>query len=575
MDTTLSLNEIKGLIRRRATLFALVFSLILLGMIGLAIGLPPIYRSQAVIMIESQQIPDEYVKSTITSYAEQRLEMITRDILRFSALKQIIKEFDLYPEIRKEGNMGLAIEQMKKAVVIEPISAKEGRQAITVAFNLSYEGKDPQKVYEVTNRLSNLYLQKETETREKQAAVTTRFMEAELENLKKQIDKHEQIVSEFKKNHIGALPGSASANLSTLERLDRELDQAYSRIRSLQDRKIYLKGQLASVEPLRPIQTQEGKVASNPSERLKGLRLELLRMRSRLSEKHPDIRKLVNEIAELESQVGSADGAIVKVKQLRALRAKLAEQQSSKGAQHPDVINLANQVESLSKEVDRLLTDKAMLDVSEQKPDNPLYIDLSTQIISADAEIKNINEDIQKINALRQQYQKKVENAPIVEREYNELTLDYANAKQRYNEVLTKLLEARVAQQMEVQQQGERFAITDPAYLPTHPYKPNRLAIILLGFVLATGAGMGGAAIKEATDHTIKSSKDIIQFEDIDLLTTMPYTSTEVERRQRRFRRMAVAMGSMGIIAIALVFVDRLVIPLGDLFSFVFGRLTY
>jgi polysaccharide biosynthesis transport protein len=575
MEATFNLKDLKGLIRRRRKLFILIFTSVLLGMVILALALPPIYQSQAVILIENQQISDEFVKSSITSYAEQRLEMITREILKASALKQLIKEFDLYHDIRQSKGMGSAVQEMKEAIVVEPISSKVGVKSFVVAFNLSYEGKDPQKVFKVADRLSALYLQKETETREKQAAVTTRFMEAELENLRKQIEKHEKIVSDFKQKYIGELPGSASANMATLQRLDREFDRITSRIRTLQDRKIYLKGQLANVDPLNPIKTQEGKVASNPQERLKGLRLELIRLRSRLSDKHPDVRKLIHEIEELENQVGTTDAAIVKVKQLRSLRTKLSELKASKGEKHPDVVRLSKEVDAMSREVDKLLTDKSMMDVSEQKPDNPLYIDLMTQVVSADAEIKNLNEDLTKIDALRDEYQKKIENAPIVEKEYNELTLDYSNAKKRYNEVLSKLLEARVAQEMEVQQQGEHFSITDPAYLPTHPYKPNRLAIILLGFVLATGAGLGGAAFREATDHTIKNTQDIDILENIDLITTMPYTATADELRHLRFRKLAFALGSLGIVAIALVFVDILIIPLSDVFSIVFERLSY
>jgi uncharacterized protein involved in exopolysaccharide biosynthesis len=575
MDAKITANDIKGLFRRQWKLFILLFSIIFLGMTILAIALPPIFRSQAVILIEEQQIPDEYVKSTITSYAEQRLESISREILGSAALKKIIKEIDLYPEYRLNGDIGMAVQEMKEALVVEPISSKVGaNKSVTVAFNLSYEGKDPKKVFMVTDQISKLYLQKESEARENQAAVTTRFMEAELENLRKQIEKYEKIVSEFKQQHIGELPGSASANLNTLQRLERDLDRINSRIRTLQDRKIYLKGQLANIEPLKPIQTQDGKVASNPRERLKRLRLELIRLSSRLSDKHPDIKKRKREIEDLERQVGSVDVAVVKVKKLKRMRAQLAELKANKGEKHPDILNLSNEIQRLSQEVDKLLTDKAMVEVSEQRPDNPLYVDLMTQVVSADTEINNLNQDTIKINEMIEEYQRKIEHAPIVEKEYNELTLDYANAKKRYHEILNKLLEARVAQEMESQQQGERFSITDPAYLPSKPYKPNRLAIVLLGLVLATGAGLGGAAFKEATDHTIKSSTEIAKFEGVDLLVTMPYTPTSEESRHQLFKRLATVTWCMGIVGIVLVAVDRLVYPLGDVISIVFERLV-
>jgi uncharacterized protein involved in exopolysaccharide biosynthesis len=574
METIITISDIRGLVRRQAKLFISLFLLIMILAMITAIALPPIYRSQAVILVEAQQIPDEYVKSTITSYAQQRLEMLTRDILRFSALKEIIKEFKLYPEFMAKGDVSSAIQKMKKAVVIEPISSKEGRESYTVAFNLSYEGKNPEKTFAVTDRLSNLYLKKEAEVREKQTAATTGFLENELANLKKQIDADEKKISAFKQRHITALPGSAAANLNTLQRLEHEVDQFNTRIRALHDRKIYLKGQLANVEPMRPIQTDSGKLASNPQERLRALRLNLIRARALLSDKHPDIKKITSEIKELEAQVGKADIAIVKAKRLKMLRAELNQLQASKGDKHPDVINLAKQIDGLAAEVDLLLNEKAMADMSKQNPDNPAYINLMTQIVSTDLEIKNLSEDVAMKNESINDYRHRVEMAPVVEQEFNQLTLDYNNAKKRYDEIAGKLLKSRVAQEMDIQQVGEHFTITDPAYVPTKPVKPNRLAIMLLGFVLATGAGMGGAAFKEATDHTIKSGKEILKLEGVDLLATMPYTPTAEEKRNLWFKRFAMATWCFGIVGIVLVAVDRLVFPLGDLLSIVYERLV-
>jgi capsular polysaccharide biosynthesis protein len=215
-----------------------------------------------------------------------------------------------------------------------------------------------------------------------------------------------------------------------------------------------------------------------------------------------------------------------------------------------------------------------MADISKQKPDNPAYINITTQIVSADLEIKNLYEDINQLTESIQEYRRRVEKAPIVEQEFNELTLDYNNAKNRYNEISDKLLKARVAQEMEVQQQGEHFTITDPAYVPSKPTKPNRIAIMLLGFVLAMGAGLGGAAFKEATDNTIKSSTEIVKFEGVDLLATMPYTPTSEESRHLWLKRLAMVTWCLGVLGIVLVAVDRLIFPLGDIFSIVFERLA-
>jgi polysaccharide biosynthesis transport protein len=575
METLITISDIKALIRRRMKLFIALFSSVLLAAMFVAMALPPIFTSKAVILIESQQISSAYVKSTITSYAEERLEMITREILRHKALRKLIQELDLYPELTKKDEMSAAVEEMKQAIAVEPISTKVGVKSVTVAFILSYEGKDPQKTYAVADRLSKFYLEKETETREKQAAATTGFLESELANLKQQIDEHEKKISAFKQQHINELPGSAAANLNTLQRLQHEMEQITTRIRSLQDRKIYLDGQIANIEPLKPIQTESGTVASNPHERLKNLRLELIRARSRLSDKHPDIKKLINEINNLERQVGQPDIAIAKIKQLNAMRDELKKLKASKGEKHPDVINLSKQINEMSREVNALLSKNSITDLSKEKPDNPAYINLRTQIVSADLEIKNLTEDLAKNKELVREYEQRVENAPTIEREFNALTIDYQNAKDRYNDISSKLLQARVAQEMEVQQHGEHFIITDPPHVPSRPTKPNRLAIMLLGFVLAIGAGLGGAAFREATDHTIKGTKDFAQFEGIELLTTMPYTPTAEEVRYRWQKRLVWATGCIGILSVVLVTVDKLFWPLSDIFSTVIERLTF
>ena len=284
---------------------------------------------------------------------------------------------------------------------------------------------------------------------------------------------------------------------------------------------------------------------------------------------------MINEIEELERQVGKPDVTMAKVKQLKALRTELKEQKASKGDKHPDVVFLTKQVNELAKEVDTLLNQNGMADFSKAKPDNPAYINLMTQIVSADLEIQNLSEDIASTGQLIKEYQRKIDMSPVVEQEYNDLTLDYNNAKNRYNEISSKLLQARVGQEMEVQQQGEHFTIADPAFVPTRPHKPNRLAIMLLGFVLAVTGGFAGVAFREASDHTIKSSNDIGAIDGIELLTAMPYTPTNEELHLHRRKKLVFVTASMGILGIVLIVVDRLVWPLRDVFSIVIDRLSF
>ena len=520
MNANISIKDIKGLIRRRYKICLSIFSAIVLISIVVALLLPSIYSSTAMILVEEQQIPQEYVKSTITSYAQERLGMITRQVMKYSQLNAIIQEFNLYPDLVQSGKIVQAVREMKEDITIEPVSFKEGTRSATVAFNLSYEGPDPFAVEKVTNALSKLYLKEELKVREKQVSVTTEFLKKELENLKRQVKFHEERISQFKSQHIGELPENAAYNMQNISRLEMQSEGISSRIRTLEDRKIYLKGQLASVEPLSPVTTEQGKLAMNPKERLKVLRLELIRMQARLSAKHPDIRKVKAEIAKLEDQVGHSDESVEKIKMLSEKKARLAELQGRLSPKHPDIISLKKEIKILSRQVDKLLTEKTIVDVSEDKPDNPAYINLLTQVVAAEAEIKSLRQDEAKIKENLEKFRDKISNAPLVEKEYNELTLDFNNAKLKYNEILNKLMTAQVAQQMEEQQMGEKFTILEPAYLPTSPAKPNRVAIILLGFVFGCGAALGTAAVQEQMDRTVKNEDELARLTGIPVLAT-------------------------------------------------------
>ena len=309
---------------------------------------------------------------------------------------------------------------MRNAIELKTISAsvvdrRSGRpSAATISFTLSYQGREPSKVQKVANVLASFFLEEDLRRRADLASATTDFLEQESENLEKQILILENKISRFKKSHIGELPEFSNVNLHAIARLEGELDRIIARISTAKDEKIYLKAQIASVEPLSPIVTEQGKVTRNPKERLKSLHLQLLSLQSTLSEKHPDIKKLKKEIKELEAQVGKSDDSVAKVRRLSALEGQLAALKGKLGPKHPDVLKLSREVRLLSKEVDELLTEKSKTEVSDENPDNPAYINLMTRIAAVELEIESLLEERKKLEQRKGEYDSKIERAPLV-----------------------------------------------------------------------------------------------------------------------------------------------------------------
>ena len=568
MNEMMSVSDIKGIVRRRKKGFILCFLLIffIAGVISLV--LPPIYLSQSTILIENQQIPDDYVKSSITSYVEERLEMIKQQVMSRTRLMGIIEEFGLYREMRERYTTEETVAKMRDDINLETINAdvmdrRTGRPSeATIAFTLSYEGKIPSTVQRVANVLASLYLEENLRTREQQASNTTAFLQQELDELKDQIDLFQDRISAFKKAHYGELPEFSSVNLQAVARLNRDLDQISIQIDLLKERKILLEGQLANVDPLLPVVTEDGKMAMNPQERLKYLRLELISLQGILTEKHPDIIRLRQSIQELESRVQGDDDSIGKVRRLNEVKGELADAEGRLGPKHPEVIKLSKEVENLSQEVEKLKVESAVFRLGEQEADNPAYINLKTQLASTQMEIESLEGQRKKIDQEISDYEKRLENAPMVEQEYNNLTRDYENAKFKYNEIMHKLMEARVAQGMEESQKGERFTIVEAAQLPEKPYKPNRMAIMLIGFVLALGAGVGIAAVRESLDISIKTADELFSLTGAPVLSVIPEMESDEEARARKRRTGIFIMAGIGAAAVAVILVHFYVMPL-------------
>jgi succinoglycan biosynthesis transport protein ExoP len=335
------MQDIKNLIRRRLLIFLLSSIPIFIAVVFVAFTLPPIYVSKSTILIESQQIPEEYVKATVTGYVEERLQTITQQILSRSNLTEIINQFNLYAEMRKKYATEIILERMRKDINLETIQAG-GRRGSTIAFTLSYEGKNPTIVQKVANVLASLYLEQNLKKREAQATRTTQFLQQELDDIKAQIDEYALKISEFKKAHIGELPEYNDINVTALEQLKRDFDQADMQIRSLQERKVYLEGQLATISPSTYAgEGGGGEFGAAPEERLNALRLQLINLRSSLSDKHPDVIKLKREIEELENRALTEKGSSEEEKKLIDLKNKLVAMQAKFGPQHPDVMKLS------------------------------------------------------------------------------------------------------------------------------------------------------------------------------------------------------------------------------------------
>ena len=481
-----------------------------------ALTLPRTYRSTSTILIEEQEIPRDFVISTVTGFADERLQAINQRIMSTSKLLEIINRFDLYADLRKKMTTEEVVEIMRKDIKFETISAdvmessgnnkKAARTAqstpVTIAFTLAYDGRNPQVVQQVANVLASLYLEENMKTRERQTEGASRFLEEEAKGLQKQLADLDSRIAVFKARNTNTVPELLQVNFQGLDRVETDLRQLTDQLKTLKEKEGYFQTQLASI----PTESSD-----QDRNLLKDLKAKLVQLESRYSDKYPDVKKTRMDIAALEKRIALAP---------------------------PDQGSPA----------------KKMLTTVADQPNNPSYVALASQLSGVQSDMESVKRQISDLQKRRQDYIRRTEASPRVEETYKELMGERTNTETKYQDLMKRVMEAKVAQGLEREQMGEKFTLIDPARLPEKPVKPNVPAVLLIGLFLGIASGVGNASLKEFADQSVRNPGQLAAALPFPVLGAIPPIVTEEDRQQKRTRRKRL------IVAIAIVVVASVVI---------------
>ncbi|MFV8819495.1 Wzz/FepE/Etk N-terminal domain-containing protein [Haliea sp. E17] len=563
------LNMLK---RRKIWLLLPLVSIFSLAVI-IALVIPPVYRSEAIILIEEQAVPKDFVQSTITSYADQRVQVISRRVLTTENITRIIKKFNLYqqdesgaknsPEAQSDtatklpkrvlaqkfrDNVGL---DLVSAEVIDPRSGRSTNA--TIAFTLSFENPQPETAQKIADELVTLFLSENRRERTEQVASTAEFLATEAERLNAELLELENRLAAFKSANEGSLPQLYQYNLSALERMEREGSDLETRIQELVKRRIEISSQMSQVSRSAPVVLATGDVVMSDADRLKALQSEYRHKASIYQDNHPDIIRLEREIKVLQDQLGVGTDTQDLQRQLEEQKQYLAELLTRYNENHQEVQSTKRLIAQLEESVRAArLSNSGGQEVA---ADNPAYVLLQTQLDTTNSEINTLSARLSDLKAQIDHYQGLIKQAPQVEMEYQALLRDYDNATVEYREIKAKQRDAMVAKNLEQEQKGERFALIEPPAYPMRPIKPNRPAIIFIGFVVALGAGVGAAALREFTDAAVHGVSELTAILGQEPLVSIPYIDNDIDisRRQRFYLYSMLAMA--GVIALV-VYVD-------------------
>jgi polysaccharide chain length determinant protein (PEP-CTERM system associated) len=489
-DDSLLLRSL-DLFRRRKLLTVTAFAAVVASATSFAVCLPDLYRATTVVLVE-RPVPEAFVRPTVTGEIEGRLHVIKQEILSRARLTGLIEQFNLYPDLRERFPLDTALDQMRHDMQIELTGPEHvsGRKT-TVAFKLTYTGANGETAADVTNALAAFYVAQNYDIRSGEASRTTGFLKAQLDSARQQLELREAGLRAYTTSHPGELPQQVEVNLAALERLNTQLRLNGERqLRVLEEAEKLSEGLAAAAAAGDTSATERGgPVAVNLlAERLERMKRELQLLEAQqYTGKHPDVVRLKTEIAALERE----------------------------------------RQDSLVREAQRAKAEQTARDAAAPPPPSPTLI--AAAGTARRRTLEGFNNELEKLKreeaTLRQtiaEFEKRLEAVPEREQEFGRLTRDYQAARDVYDSLLKRYDEAQLGETMEVDRQGERFRILEPALPPPSPSAPNRLRLLIVGLLLAVSAAVAVALTAEHVDGTFHGIDDIRAFTRVPVVATIP-----------------------------------------------------
>ncbi|MCB1724522.1 MAG: lipopolysaccharide biosynthesis protein [Gammaproteobacteria bacterium] len=569
--TSLGLAEYLSVLRRRRWQLIIPAMVLFLLFALAAIVIPSTYRSQATILIEQQEIPQDLVRSTVTSFADKRVQTISQRVMTTANLGKIIEKYDLYLEEREQFTVATVVETMREDIELKMISAdvvdpRSGRPtSATIAFSLSYDNESPEKAQKVANELTSLFLNENIKERRQVAQEASRFLTEESDKLAAQIAEMEAKLAVFKEENSNNLPELQALNREFLRRTEDQLIRNEQDVRSLDERIIFLQGQMAQTDPYSNMYSATGQRVLSAADRLKALEAEYTSVASRYSADHPSRIAMERELVALRQEVGGVDIADLQRK-LTELKGELAALSKRYSTEHPDVKGKQRAIDGVLKQIADAKSSRRKAAAPTDQADNPAYIQLQSSLQAAQAERRSLLEARKALEEQLKQLEQRLVDGPRVEQEYLAMMREYDNAVFKFKEMKNKQVEAQLAESLETESKSERFVLVEPPLLPEEPDSPNRIAILLVGFIVSLGGGAANVGLREAVDDGIHGAKALAAVAGMPPLAVIPYIETQADRSKRRWRNILVFLGLVGLIVIVLALIHFLYRPLDVLY---------
>lgn len=436
-------------------------------------SLPNIYRATATVLLDAQGA---------AAYSGQgnggsRLDPVTEEVLSRDRLQGLITRFGLYADMQHKISEEAVIQRMRQDIHVERKTGDDqSGQGGPFALNVSYQGDDPEVVAKVTNALVSSFVDENNNIRASQATSTVTSLGGQLDSIKQKLDAQEQKINAFRDSHIGELPEQQEANLATLQQLNMRLQENNANeIQAMTRRETLLK-----------------QMADSGDADLSQLEMELQNLRTRFTDKYPDVVRIKAQIAAMKRD------------------------QAAQGA------------------------------ADAHKPSSAAQ----QQFQTVDSEINSYKREDESLRAQIANYQRRVEGVPMRAQQLQALSQGYAETKDVYSGLLKQYEQAKLAETAAGGVTGQ-YRVLDPAIVPHESAGPARTRLLLMALVLSLA--IAGAAVFSAEQLNVSfhNVDELRAFTTLPVLAMVPEIVTRTDAWRVRLKSGFVTLSVLLAVILA------------------------
>jgi polysaccharide chain length determinant protein (PEP-CTERM system associated) len=486
----LNVEDYFTILKRRWWILAIPMVIFPVISIGATFFIPPQYKSETLVLIEQQKVPDEFVRSVVSQNLDSRIASMKEQIESRSQLLPIIDKYNLYADQHQtvEGRLDLA----RKNIDIQPIHSEISGSGGLPGFKIFFTASDPHTAQQVCAEITSLFTKENAIQRQTAAEGTTDFLSEQLKEARQTLDDQDAKLAAFKRQNFGMQPEDEAGNVTILNTLNSRLDTANQSIEGLQQAKSMIEGNL-----LQQPEATSSPVAGAPPPQVQEKELEQLEAQKadlliKYKPEHPDVKAVERKIADLRSQMSQAPPA--------------PSPSTPASVARPPVESAAVQ--------------KARSDLR----------GIALLLQSKQKEVEQLTEQIRT-------YQSRIQSTPEVEEQFKQLDRDAQTSLNFYNGLLAQSNQAREATALENRQEGESFRLLDEANLPEAPIWPKQGVFAMGGIAMGLAFGMLIVALLEYRDTALRTERDIWAFTQLPTLAVIVWSgdvaNIKASRRDR------------------------------------------